>query len=59
MKRFVQQIRRFSGDESGPTATEYAILLSLIMAGAIAVLATFGDKVQGIYEAIAGAVDAA
>ena len=59
MKRCTKTIRRFFGDEDGPSATEYAILLALIMTGAIAILTTFGDRVQGIYDAIAGAVDGA
>lgn len=50
-----QRVNEFLKSEDGPSAVEYAILLALILAGAIGVLTTFGDDVNGIYLAIAGA----
>ncbi len=41
--------------EDGPTAVEYAVLLSLIMGAMILTMSTFGDRVNGLYVAIATA----
>ena len=51
-----QRVKTFLKAEDGPTAVEYAVLLALILTGAIGVLSTFGDGVNGLYLAIAGAV---
>ena len=50
-----QRVKAFLKAEDGPSAVEYAILLALILTGAIAVLTTFGDDVNGLYLAIAAA----
>lgn len=42
--------------EDGPTATEYAVMLALIIVVAIAALAPFGDTVHGVYVSIAAAL---
>ena len=41
--------------EDGPTAVEYAVLLSLIMVAMIITMSTFGESVNGLYVAIASA----
>ena len=50
-----QRVKAFLESEDGPSAVEYAILLAIILTGAIGVLTTFGDGVNGLYLAIAGA----
>ena len=45
------------GDD-GPTATEYAVMLALIAITALVTMATFGQRLDGIYAAIRGAVEA-
>ncbi len=47
---------RFLCDESGPTATEYAVMLAVIVVAAIVGLSTFGDGVEGLYVAIDSAL---
>jgi len=43
-------IIKFSGDESGATAVEYALLLSLIALTVMAAVNTFGAGVRGLFE---------
>lgn len=38
----MNQLRRFLSDESGPTATEYAVMLALIIVVCIGTLSTMG-----------------
>lgn len=51
-----QRVKTFLKAEDGPTAVEYAVLLSLILGAMIVTMASFGDNVNGIYDAIAAAV---
>ncbi len=48
-----QRVETFLKAEDGPTAVEYAVLLSLILGAMIVTMATFGENVNGLYEAIA------
>ena len=48
-----QRVKNFLNAEDGPTATEYAVLLSLIVVGLFVTLATLGENVNGLYQAIA------
>lgn len=57
MEKITAQIKRFLSDESGPTATEYAVMLAVISGGAITALSEFGSGVEAIYLAIEGALD--
>ena len=50
-----QRVKTFLKAEDGPTAVEYAVLLSLILGAMIIMMATFGQNVNGLYEAIATA----
>lgn len=50
-----QRAETFLKAEDGPTATEYAVLLSLIMGAMIVTMSTFGESVNGLYVAIASA----
>jgi len=54
MNRWRKKFQRFLKSEDGPTAVEYAIMMALIIVGAIAALSQFGTHVSGIYSSIAG-----
>ena len=56
MATILHQVLKFLHSEDGPTAVEYALLLALVLGGAIATMATFGDNVHGMYQTIANAV---
>ena len=44
-------IKRFIRSEDGPTATEYAVMLALIIVVCITAVTALGTKVQGIFTA--------
>ena len=46
----------FISDESGPTATEYAVCLASILMVVIGVVAVFGDKIGSMFESIKNTV---
>jgi pilus assembly protein Flp/PilA len=53
MTRYVvAHLRRFWQEEDGPTATEYAILLALIVLVAAATIQSIGERMYNIYENI-------
>jgi pilus assembly protein Flp/PilA len=52
-------VKRFLAEENGPTAAEYAILLALLILGAMATIGNIGSSMQTIYSMIATSVDAA
>ncbi len=52
-------LRRFLASEEGPSATEYAILLSLLIVGAMAAIGAIGSSMGDIYVNINAAVAAA
>lgn len=43
-------IQRFARDESGPTATEYAVMLALIIVICLVSIGMLGGTVNGMYE---------
>ena len=45
----LNRIRDFLQSEDGPTATEYAVMLALIVLAAIAAITTLGGKVNAIF----------
>jgi len=49
---FLSDARRFLRTEDGPTATEYAIMLALLILGSIALIASIGGHMQVIYDQI-------
>lgn len=50
-RTLVQTLRRFLSDESGPTATEYAVMLALILLVVMAGVRTLGVGVSESLEA--------
>ncbi len=45
-------VRRLLREEDGPSATEYAVMLALIVLVAAAAIRSIGSRMQGIYESI-------
>jgi len=43
-------LRKFLRSEEGPTATEYAVLLGLIVVAALAAVTELGSTVSGIFK---------
>lgn len=58
-KRIGRTARAFLASEDGPTATEYAIMLALIVLVSVAAIGQIGAKVQFVYDNIETAVAAA
>ena len=56
MAAILHKTLKFLHSEDGPTAVEYALLLALILGGAIVTMATFGENVYSMYEYIANTV---
>ena len=49
MKALKERIHSFIVSEDGPTATEYAVMLALIIIVALGAISLLGTKVQGIF----------
>ncbi len=52
MKNFVNRMKDFLKSEDGPTATEYAVMLALIIVAAIGSIQLVGDKVSTTFTEI-------
>jgi pilus assembly protein Flp/PilA len=49
MNAFLTRAKNFLRSEDGPTATEYAVMLALIIIVSLAVITSLGTTVQGIF----------
>lgn len=49
MKALVKRVKSFVVSEDGPTATEYAVMLALIIIVAMAGITLLGNKVNTIF----------
>ena len=49
MKTLVKKARDFLVSEDGPTATEYAVMLALIIIVALAAITLLGTKVSTVF----------
>ncbi len=47
-------VRNFIRSEDGPTATEYAVMLALIIIVALTAITTLGQKVEAIFTSVSG-----
>ncbi len=56
MKEFMNRAKNFLRSEDGPTATEYAVMLALIIVACLAAITTLSDKVQTTFENVASAL---
>ncbi len=54
----LERTRNFLRSEDGPTATEYAVMLALIIVVALTAIGALGTKVTDIFTAITGALPA-
>lgn len=52
MKVFIDRAKNFLQSEDGPTATEYAVMLALIIVAAIGSIQLVGDKVSTTFTEI-------
>ena len=49
MKGLMKYVRRFVREDIGPTATEYAVMLSLIVIVCLAAIGALGSKVNTVF----------
>jgi pilus assembly protein Flp/PilA len=49
MQKFLSTAKRFVKSEDGPTATEYAVMLALIIVAAIAAITLLGSRVTAMF----------
>ena len=49
MKALIYRVRDFLRNEDGPTATEYAVMLALIIVICIAAIGALGRTVNGVF----------
>ena len=52
MKGLLKNIKRFVKEENGPTATEYAVMLALIIIVALGAITGLGTTVDGIFTTV-------
>ena len=52
MSNFAKKLRRFLAADDGPTAVEYAVMLSLIILVCFAAISTIGQKVNSIFSSV-------
>ena len=49
----------FLNDETGATAVEYGLIVSLVSLGAFVALTAYGASISSIFEHVSGVIDAA
>jgi Flp pilus assembly pilin Flp len=50
------RLRALLRDEEGPTGTEYAIMLAVLILGCMTIIQSIGQSMEVIYDNITGAV---
>ncbi|MGA2255575.1 MAG: Flp family type IVb pilin, partial [Thermoguttaceae bacterium] len=56
MKSFATKLRRFLVSEDGPTAVEYAVMLSLIVCVCLAAITTIGTNASAVFTKVANSI---
>lgn len=56
MKDFARKIKRFLKSEDGPTAVEYAVMLSLIIVVCLGAVRTIGTRASSTFSAVASQI---
>ncbi len=56
MQNFLNRAKTFLKSEDGPTATEYAVMLALIVLVAIGAISGLGTTVDGIFTNVDGGI---
>ena len=56
MGQIIANVRRFLADEDGPTAVEYAVMLSLIVVVCLSAITTIGTKASSVFSKVANSI---
>ena len=56
MKSFATKLRRFLVSEDGPTAVEYAVMLSLIIAVCLTAITTIGTQAASVFSKVSSSL---
>jgi pilus assembly protein Flp/PilA len=56
MKSFATKLRAFLVSEDGPTAVEYAVMLSLIVCVCLAAITTIGTNASSVFSKISNSI---
>lgn len=54
MQNFMNRAKQFIQSEDGPTATEYAVMLALIIIVALGAITGLGTKVSSVFTNVSG-----
>ena len=57
MKALVKRAKDFLVSEDGPTATEYAVMLALIIVVALGAIAILGTKVSTVFDNVKSSME--
>lgn len=58
MKALLSRVKTFLVNEDGPTATEYAVMLALIIVVCMVAISALSTSLQNIFTGVAGELDA-
>ena len=56
MKSFATKLRAFLVSEDGPTAVEYAVMLSLIVCVCLAAITSIGTSASSVFSRVANSI---
>jgi len=56
MKSLITRLLRFLVSEDGPTAVEYAVMLSLIIVVCLAAITTIGSNASSVFSNVANSI---
>lgn len=56
MKSTLKKVRRFLATEDGPTAVEYAVMLSLIVIVCLTAITSIGSKASSVFSKAANSI---
>ena len=57
MSKFLEKAKAFLKSEDGPTATEYAVLLALIIIAVIVAVRLLGERSRDTFQTVADTMD--
>jgi len=56
MKSFATKLRRFLVSEDGPTAVEYAVMLSMIVVVCLTAIQSVGTNAKAVFNSVANSL---
>ena len=56
MKSLLKRLSRFLASEDGPTAVEYAVMLSLIVVACLNAITTIGTRASSVFSRVANSI---